>query len=55
MSDREGTCAGGHGASVRSVRDQEPQEFDDSDMMFLQPTVRCHAHSATKMMKNGKI
>ena len=34
-----GVCASGHDASVRSVRDQEHQEFDDGDMM-LQTTLR---------------
>ena len=31
---REGMCAGGHGARVRSVRGQERKENDDGDTIF---------------------
>ena len=51
---REGMCASGHAASMPSVRDQEPEEVDDRDMIFTtNGTLTCT--ECKQNDENGKI
>ena len=52
---RERMYASGHGATVRSVRDQEPQKFDENDMMLTNNTALTCTQRKQNDEKHGRI